>query len=370
MSHGPAVPIDGLQVHVFELPTDGPDGAESDGTLEWTSTTMVLVEARAGGETGIGYTYGDGSVATMVKAKLESVAKGSDAFSPGALWEAMHAAIRNSGQPGVGMMAMSAVDVAVWDLKARLLHAPLIKVLPSYHDAVPVYGSGGFTNYPLSRLADQLEGWVAEGIPRVKVKTSRHPDRDPERLSAARKAVGDSTELFTDANGALSRKEAVYWTQRFYHEWDVRWFEEPVTSADVEGLRFIRQHSPGRIEIAAGEYGYALGDFTALLEGEAVDCLQADVTRCGGITGLMQVSGMAAAHQLDISAHCAPAISANAFCAVRKLRHLEYFHDHVRMERLFFDGIPPVDGGALRPDPDRPGLGLEVKWADAERFRR
>jgi L-alanine-DL-glutamate epimerase-like enolase superfamily enzyme len=369
MFREPAVAIEKVEVHGFDVPTDGPDGKESDGTLEWTSTTMVLVEVHGGGRTGIGYTYGDLSVAEFVKSKLASVATGADAFAPPTLWEAMHAAIRNAGQPGLGMMAISAVDMAVWDLKARLFDAPLIRVLPAYHDSVPVYGSGGFTNYPLSRLTEQLEDWVAQGIPRVKIKTSRHPDQDPDRLNACRKAIGDSIELFTDANGGLSRKEGVYWAQRFYHEWDVRWFEEPVSSADVQGLRFIREHAPGRIEIAAGEYGYALGDFAALIEGEAVDCIQADVTRCGGITGLLQVSGLAAAHQLDVSAHCAPAISATAFCAVRRLRHLEYFHDHVRIEHLIFEGNPQLDGAVLRPDPLRPGLGLEVKWADAEPYR-
>ncbi|MEU3839483.1 enolase C-terminal domain-like protein [Streptomyces sp. NPDC028635] len=361
--------VDAVDVHAFEVPTDGPDGREQDGTLEWDSTTMVLVRVHAGGMFGVGYTYGDVSVAAFTDSKLVPVLKERKVTSPPALWHDMQQQIRNAGRPGVGAMAVSAVDVALWDLKARLLGLPLVHVLPAVHDRVPVYGSGGFTNYPLDRLAEQLGAWTDQGIPRVKLKTSREPERDPQRLTAVREAVGDASEIFTDANGALSRKEALYWSRRFHEEWDVRWFEEPVSSADLEGLRMLREQGPGRLEIAAGEYAYTTQDFANLVEGPAVDCLQADVTRCGGITGILETAGLAAAHHLDLSAHCAPALSAHAFCAVRRLRHLEYFHDHVRVERLLFDGTLSPEGGALRPDPSRPGLGLDVKWADAERYR-
>ncbi|TDE27386.1 enolase C-terminal domain-like protein [Actinomadura sp. 6K520] len=365
---GDAVPVTGVRVHAFTVPTDGPDGVEEDGTLRWDSTTMVLVEADAGGRTGIGYTYGDVSLAPFIESKLAPVVRGSDALAPAAAWHAMFAAIRNVGRPGPGAMAVSAVDAALWDVKARLLGLPLYRVLPAFHDEVPVYGSGGFTNYPLDRLARQLGDWVERGVPRVKLKISREPGRDPERLAAVREAIGPEGELFADANGALTRKDALYWAHRLAGEWDVRWFEEPVSSDDTAGLRLLRDRGPGRLEIAAGEYGYVLGDFTGLLDG-AVDCLQADVTRCGGVTGVLQVAGLAAAYRVDLSAHCAPALSAHAFCAVERLRHLEYFHDHVRVEDIVFDGTLSPAGGSLRPAPDRPGLGLEVRWADAERYR-
>ncbi|MGW0496012.1 enolase C-terminal domain-like protein [Streptomyces sp. NPDC003007] len=361
--------IDAVDVHAFEVPTDGPDGREQDGTLEWDSTTMVLVRVHAGGRSGLGYTYGDVSVASFVVSKLAPLLDGQEVTAPPALWHRMGVQIRNAGRPGVGAMAVSAVDVALWDLKARLLDLPLVRLLPVHHDRVPVYGSGGFTNYPIDRLTDQLAGWVGQGIPRVKLKTSREPERDPHRLTALRKAVGDETEIFTDANGALSRKEALYWARRFHDEWDVRWLEEPVSSADLEGLRMLRDRGPERLEIAAGEYAFTARDFVNLVEPPAVDCLQADITRCGGITGLLEVAGLSATRHLDLSAHCAPALSAHAFCAVRRLRHLEYFHDHVRVERLLFDGALSPEEGTLRPDPGRPGLGLEIKWADAEPHR-
>jgi L-alanine-DL-glutamate epimerase-like enolase superfamily enzyme len=264
-------------------------------------------------------------------------------------------------------MAVSAVDIALWDLKARLLGLPLYRVLPEFRDHVPVYGSGGFTNYPLSRLVSQVSSWAASGLGRMKIKTSRDPAADPERLSAVRKEAGDGVELFTDANGALSRKGALYWAGRFAQEWGVCWFEEPVSSLDVAGLALVRDQGPGGLDVAAGEYGFLAPDFTALAG--AVDCLQADVTRCGGITGLLQVGGLTEAQQIDLSAHCAPAVSAHAFCGVPRLRHLEYFHDHVRLEDMAFDGVLSPSGGALRPDPSRPGLGLTVKWGDIEDYR-
>jgi L-alanine-DL-glutamate epimerase-like enolase superfamily enzyme len=200
------------------------------------------------------------------------------------------------------------------------------------------------------------------------MKVSRHPAQDPKRLDAVREAIGDDAELYVDSNGALSRKEALRWGERFAREWGVTWHEEPVSSADFEGLRLLRDRAPGGLEIAAGEYAYVPADFRNLVANGCVDCLQADVTRCGGITGLLRTAGLAAAFGLDVSAHCAPAASAHAFCAVGRLRHLEYFHDHVRVEQLLFDGVPEPVEGVLRPDLSRPGNGLELKRSEARKW--
>jgi L-alanine-DL-glutamate epimerase-like enolase superfamily enzyme len=361
--------IDGLEVSVYRIPTDGPEGRESDGTLEWSSTTMVWVELRAGSEVGVGYSYSEKAAATLIESKLKDRVIGRDPMQIGSIWRDLMSSLRNAGRPGIGSMAVSAVDVALWDLKARLLGLPLYRLLGAFHERVPVYGSGGFCNYPIDRLRSQVSGWAEQGIPRVKIKTSRSPDQDPERLSAVRSALGDSVVLMTDANGALTRKEGLRWAWRFREEWGVAWFEEPVSSDDRIGLRLIRDQGPPGLEVAAGEYGFVLSDFFDLLCAVAVDCLQADVTRCGGITGLLQVSGLSAAHSIDLSAHCAPSISAHAFCAVERLRHIEYFHDHVRIEHMLFDGVLSPEDGTLTPDPVRPGLGIELKRKDAERFR-
>jgi L-alanine-DL-glutamate epimerase-like enolase superfamily enzyme len=280
-----------------------------------------------------------------------------------AIWQELGAAVRNAGRPGVAFCAISAVDLALWDLRARLADVPLVTLLPAVRARVPVYGSGGFCSYDDDRLHDQLAGWVEQGIPRVKMKVGREPDRDPHRLDVARDAIGGA-ELYVDANGAFEAKEAVRWAQQYADDWDVAWFEEPVSSEDPDGLRFVRDHSAP--DVAAGEYGYTPADFRALVD--CVDCLQADVTRCGGITGLLRVNGLAVAHGVDLSGHCAPQLSAHALCGVDRLRHLEYFHDHVRIESMLFDGVlEPVDG-ALVPDRSRPGHGLELKRAEAQRW--
>jgi L-alanine-DL-glutamate epimerase-like enolase superfamily enzyme len=359
---GKSVFVERVEVSAYTVPTDSP---ESDGTLRWDSTTMVLVEATGGGERGLGYTYGDVSVGKFVESKLAGEVEGADALSPPAAWTAMQNAIRNAGRQGVGAMAVSAVDVALWDLKARLLGLPLADVLPRFHDAAPIYGSGGFTSYSPQRLREQLGGWATQGIPRVKMKVGREPEKDPERVAAAREAIGDGVELFVDANGAYTRKQALYWAEAFAED-GITYLEEPISSEDREGLRLLRDRGPGGLPVAAGEYEWTLPQLADLAG--CVDILQADVTRCAGITNLLRVDGICKGYQIPFSAHCAPAISAHACCAMESLLHLEYFHDHVRLEDMLFDGVLNPEGGYLRPDESRPGLGLELKRPEAERY--
>jgi L-alanine-DL-glutamate epimerase-like enolase superfamily enzyme len=358
--------IASVEARAYTIPTEQ---AEADGTLLWDSTTLVLVSARADGQVGIGYTYSQPAAVDVVSEKLAGVVTGRNALRVGAAWAAMWPAVRNYGQTGLVSTAVSAVDVALWDLKARLLDRPLVDVIDSVHDATPIYGSGGFCNYTDEQLTDQLRGWVSADIPRVKIKTGREPERDRHRLEVARTAIGDGVELFTDANGAFSRAQALRWAE-IYREFGVRWFEEPVTSDDPAGLRFVRDRAPGGIDVTAGEYGWNLPYFQRMLDAEAVDCLQADVTRCGGISGFLRAGALCDARSIDLSAHCAPQISAHACAGVWHLRHLEYFHDHERLEHLVFDGcLEPEPGGLLRPDRSRAGCGLAVKEADIEQWR-
>jgi L-alanine-DL-glutamate epimerase-like enolase superfamily enzyme len=222
--------ISRLDVRAYEIPTDGPDGKESDGTFEWGSTTLIVVEVHAGNLHGLGYTYCDAAAAKLIDGKLRPHVLAGDPAQLGALWRRQNQVLRNLGRSGLGAMALSAVDIALWDLKAKWLGLPLFKALCPFHASVPVYASGGFCNYPLDRLVSQVAGWAQQGIPRIKIKTSRRPDQDPERLSACRAEIGDEPVLMTDANGALTRKEALYWARRFREQWDVTWLEEPVSS--------------------------------------------------------------------------------------------------------------------------------------------
>jgi len=148
----------------------------------------------------------------------------------------------------------------------------------------------------------------------------------------------------------------------------VTWFEEPVSSQDLAGLAAVR--SQVLPDVAAGEYSWSLADSARLIAAGAVDCLQLDVTRCGGISEFLRAAALAAAHSMQVSGHCAPNLHAHVGAAVENLRHVEYFNDHQRIERLMFDGALDPAGGELTPDPGRPGLGLELRSTDAERYRR
>jgi L-alanine-DL-glutamate epimerase-like enolase superfamily enzyme len=356
-------PIERIRASAYTIATDAP---ESDGTLEWHATTLVLVEATAGGKTGLGYSYANRATAVLVHDTLADIVEGRDAFDIAGAWTAMVAAIRNLGRPGIASMALAAVDHALWDLKCRLLDLPLVTLLGATHDSIPIYGSGGFTSYTRARLQEQLGGWTRAGLRIVKMKIGREPDVDIARVRSAREAIGESTALFVDANGAYSRKQALGFAQAFV-DLGVTWFEEPVPSDDLEGLRLIRDDAPPWIDIAAGEYGYDIVYFRRMCEAGAVDVLQADATRCAGVTGFLQAADVATSYHLPLSSHCAPSIHAHPCCAVGA-RHLEYFHDHVRIERMLFDGVlEPVDG-ALWPARDRPGFGLTFKSADAQRY--
>ena len=359
-----SVSVKSLRVSAFTIPTSSP---EADGTLEWDKTTIVIVEANGGGEQGLGYTYADTATAKLVADVLREQVEGKDALSPPAAWNAMVRRIRNLGRPGICSMAVAAVDTALWDLKAKLLGLPLVTLLGQVRRGVPLYGSGGFTSYSIPQLQQQLGSWVEQGIPRVKMKIGSHAEDDLARVRAAREAIGDEAELFVDANGAYSRKQALAMAERFA-ELGVKWFEEPVSSDDLEGLRLLRDRAPAGMDIAAGEYGYDLPYFRHMLEAGAVDVLQADATRCAGITGFMQTVALCQAHCMPLSAHTAPALHMHACCAATPLRHLEYFHDHVRIERMLFDGVPEPVNGELQPDLSRPGLGLELKRREARRF--
>ena len=358
------VSIDAINVSHYTIPTDFP---ESDGTLKWNKTTLVLVEASGGGERGIGYTYADEPTASLIHSLLSKVVCGMSAMSPPAAYEAMWHRIRNLGRAGICSMAISAVDCALWDLKARLLNLPLVTLLGQVREGATIYGSGGFTSYSDVQLADQLVDWAELGIRSVKMKIGRDADRDVERVRVARDAIGPRTELFVDANGAYSRKQAVDQAELF-SEYDVRWFEEPVSSDDLDGLRLLRDRAPAGMDIAAGEYGYALPYFDRMLAAGAVDVLQADASRCGGISGFLRVAALCEARSIPLSAHCCPALHVHACCAAGPAVHLEFFHDHQRIEQMLFDGAVDPRGGMAIPDRTRPGLGLVFKKQDARNF--
>jgi len=368
MTLASATRITALDAAAYTIPTDSP---EADGTLAWDKTTMIIARIHAGDQCGIGWTYGAAAVADVIVDVLSPHVLNHNVVDVGGAFDNMVRQIRNVGRPGVGGQAISAVDVALWDLKARLLQVPLHHLIGAVRDAVPVYGSGGFTTYNHHQLREQLIGWTQDqAIPRVKIKIGESwggcVTRDLSRMTQARSTIGDQTELYVDANGAYGVKQAVR-VMREAANLDVRWFEEPVSSDDLSGLAEVRHAVTA--DVAAGEYGYDSQYFQRMCAAGAVDCLQADASRCGGITGWLQASAVAAAHGLQISGHCAPNLHAAAAAATPNLRHLEWFHDHARIECRYFDGaLSPVDG-TLRPDAAAVGHGLTVRTQDLESYR-
>ncbi|MGY1824909.1 enolase C-terminal domain-like protein [Blastococcus sp. SYSU DS0541] len=362
----PEVPVQAVDVAVYRLPTDRP---EADGTLQWDATTAIVVRARAGGRTGTGWTYADAAAAAVVRGLLAGVVEGRSALHPQAAAHAMARAARNAGVRGLVAMGISAVDVALWDLKARLLDVPLAVLLGAVREESPVYASGGFTSYGDAATREQLEGWLDRGFDRVKIKIGESwgeaVARDLARTRLARQMVGDEVALLVDANGGYTVKQAVR-VGRALDELGVVWFEEPVSSDDPDGLALVRRSLD--CDVAAGEYAARIEDFTVLCGG-AVDCLQVDASRCGGVTEWLRAAALAGGHGLEVSAHCVPALHAHLGLATPNLRHLEWFHDHERFEARLFDGAPEPRRGRVRPDPGAPGLGLALREADLEELR-
>ncbi|WP_277049927.1 enolase C-terminal domain-like protein [Ruania albidiflava] len=360
--------IEALSARAYTIPTDAP---EADGTLAWQATTMVVVQAEAASRVGLGWTYGPPACADLVSGTLRAVVEGRDALAVPGTWEQMVRAVRNATRAGVAGYAISAVDVALWDLKARLLGLSLVDLFGAAGEQVQVYGSGGFTSYDDARMVQQLTSWVAgQQIPRVKIKIGQdrgtRTDRDLQRIHRAREAIGPQAELFTDANGAYSAKHAI----RLAHaaaEANVTWLEEPVSSGDLPGLHLVREQVTA--DVTAGEYGSDVGYFQRMCAARAVDCLQVDATRCGGYTEWLRAAAVAQAHELTVSGHCAPHLHAPVAAATPNLRHLEWFHDHVRIENLAFDGVLDPGGGAITPDRTAPGHGLTLRAADLETYR-
>ncbi len=359
--------LDRLETTVFRIPTDRP---EADGTFEWNSTTVVLVEVHSDhGGYGMGWTYASEAAASVIHEDLAPAIADLPLEDVRGAWAAMVARVRNIGRGGVAATAISAVDVALWDLHARTRGLPLFEDLSACRRAVPIYGSGGFTSYTMDELIEQLGGWVESGIPRVKMKIGTawgtKVDVDLQRILEVRKAIGPRPELFVDANGAYGTKQAIRLARKI--EGIATYFEEPVSSDQLAQLAAVRRAIDQ--DVAAGEYGWDPWYFRAMVDSEAVDILQADVTRCLGVTGFLIAGDIAYSAGVRFSAHCSPTIHAQAACAVPQISHVEYFHDHARIEHMLFEGAPSPRGGVLSPAPDRPGLGVELKRQDAEAFR-
>lgn len=354
------------EVAVYRVPTPQP---EADGTAAWSATTVVVVRIGEEGEQGLGWSYTEPAAASVVTGAIAPLLQDADLDDIPELRHRMQRRLRNAGATGIAASALSAVDTALWDLKARRHRIPLPDLLGRARDSVRIYGSGGFTTYDDATTAAELEHWLELGASAVKIKVGESfgtdADRDLARVALARSVVGGAVEVFVDANGGYSVKRAVRMGQ-VLRELDVRWFEEPVSADFPRRLAEVRRQTA--IDVAAGEYVWRTGDAEALLEADAVDCLQLDVTRCGGYSGFLECSAMAAGRGLDVSVHCGPHLALPVALSVPNLRHIEFFIDHERVDEALFDGLPRVVDGALVSRADAPGHGIGIR-ADAELLR-
>lgn len=361
-SAGPG--IDTLSVSVHTIPTDAP---EADGTLEWDSTTLLIVEAGAGGETGLGFSYATRAAAWVIRDILEPVVVGQNATAVAQTQQAMLRSVRNAGRPGIASHVIAAVDIALWDLKSKLLGQSLPVMFGAGAIPLHIYGSGGFTSYSDRTTISQFSDWADQlGCTRFKMKVGADPRRDPQRVRAVRDALPDA-ELMIDANGACNPRAALALADQI-SEFGVTWFEEPVSSDDLEGLRLVRQRAPAGMDIAASEYAYDPYYVARMIDAGSVDAIQLDATRICGFSGLLMAAAIAEAHHIPVSAHTAPSLHAAVCGSVAGFRHIEWFHDHARIEQMLFEGSPEPSNGVIAPDLSRPGHGLVLKAREAERF--
>jgi len=342
---------------------------QTDGTLAWSATTVVTATVASVGRHGLGWTYGPAAVAGVIDDVLAPVVATLDPADIPAAHLRMRQASRNAPTPGLVSYAIAAVDVALWDLKARLLDMPVTRLLGTARREVPLYGSGGFTSLTDRQLDAQLIGWLSDGQRAVKIKIGEdrggHVARDLRRIRQARETIGPDVALMVDANGGYQTKQATQVAESIADA-DVTWFEEPVSSDRLADLALLRGLI--RAEITAGEYGTSLDYFTRMCAAGAVDCLQIDATRCGGWTGMLAAAVVADAHGLQVSSHCGPHVHAPVALAIPNFRHAEYFADHVRADHLLFDGLPTLHRGRLVVDSAISGHGVTVATR-ADRYR-
>ncbi|MFN8542440.1 MAG: mandelate racemase/muconate lactonizing enzyme family protein [Thermomicrobiales bacterium] len=323
--------------------------------------TIVFVEiATDTGLVGLGMSEALG-VRQVIATTLTPLLLGRDPLEHERLWEEMFWAVRSYGRKGLALCALSALDIALWDLKGKFFDAPLYKLLGPYTDTVPVYGSGGWTHLSEADLIREQAAFVEAGTPRVKMKVAkdfgRAGDEDVRRVAAVRKALGDDVTIYLDANGGYHAKQATVLARRF-EQYNIAWYEEPVHADDIAGLAEVRRDSP--IPVATGEHEYTKFGFKELLTQGAVDIVQPDVARVGGITEWLKIAHLAHAFNLPVAPHAVSLVHLHLACCTPNLAVVEILGVQQQADRTWFTEIPEPVGGMWSPFPDRPGLGLAL----------
>jgi L-alanine-DL-glutamate epimerase-like enolase superfamily enzyme len=330
------------------------------------SALFVHIKTDAGAE-GLG--VGTPIAREIIERVFKPLLVGQDPLCIEKIWDDMFWRVRGYGRKGVAFCAISAVDIALWDLKARLFGVPLYRLLGPYTDRVPIYGSGGWTSYTEAELVREQMSYVERGIPRVKMKVAKDFGRaereDVKRLAAVRKAVGDDVEIYVDANNGYYAKQAIGMA-RHLSEYDVKWFEEPVLADDIAGLAAIARAID--IPVATGEHEYTRYGFKSLIADGGADIVQPDVGRVGGVSEWMKVAHLAQAFNLPVAPHAVQLVHLHLACCISNLKVVEYLGTVEEGDRIWYTEFPQPRDGYWSPYPDRPGLGLELSPDAVRRF--
>ncbi len=310
------------------------------------------------------------SIRAVIEKGLKEALINEDPFDIEYLWNRMFWLVRGYGRKGVAFCAISAVDIALWDLKAKALGLPLYKLLGPYTNSVPIYGSGGWTNLSEKELVEEQLSYVERGIPRIKMKVGKDfgnaEEEDIRRLAVVRKAVGDDVEIYIDANNGYYAKQAIRMAQQF-EEYDVKWFEEPVLADDIDGLAMVSKSI--NIPVATGEHEYTKFGFKELISRGGADIVQPDVGRIGGVTEWMKVAHLAHSYNLPVAPHAAQLVHLHLACATPNLKVVEYLGILEVGDKFFYTDFPEPENGMWSPYPDRPGLGLELNTEVVKKYK-
>jgi len=355
-----------VQVDQFRIPLPTPLTDSTHGTM--THFEVVTVRVRCdGGAEGLGYTYTVGRGGSAIRALLETELVpfliGKDDRHIDQLWDEMWWLLHYVGRGGIVTFAISAVDIALWDMKGRVAGDPLYRMLGGHSDRVLAYNGGIDLHMSAGELAAQMKDLLDRGFRAIKIKIGRKElSEDIERVAAVRNTLGPDIPLMVDANMALTVDEAIR-AARALSQYDVYWFEEPTVPHDVEGhVRILKE---GGVPIATGENLHTIYEFEKMMAAGGVSFPEPDVSNIGGVTGWMNVARMAAKFGLPVTSHGVQELHVHLLAAVPNTSLLEA-HGFV-LTPFLRHSLEMEDGYAIAPD--RPGHGVEFDWDALEKYR-
>lgn len=359
--------ISGVRLSLYRVPLDAPvsDAKVATGRQHPLGDVDVLVARITSddGLEGLGFAYSKraGGPALFAHARqLAPLLIGQDPLDTGRIWERLLWAGASVGRQGVAAQAIAAVDIALWDRKAKLAGISLAKLLGRYRSSIRCYDTGGgFLSASTDAVVRSAGAALERGIGGIKVKVGGDPREDIGRVRAVRAAIGDRTPLMVDANQQWDRSTARSVGRRLA-ELDLTWIEEPLDAYDIAGHASLRQALD--TPIASGEMLGAVGDIRRFLEADALDVVQPDAPRLGGITPFRRVMELADEHAVTVAPHFATEIHVHLAAAQPKEGWVEWFD---WLAPLWVERLELRAGRVLVPD--RPGIGLTLSSA-AERW--